>query len=44
MKDFPIIRIKDFYDFKKGEHAKARRNIINQIKQPDRDWETLSYL
>jgi hypothetical protein len=33
MKDFPIIRIKDFYDFKKGEHAKVRRSIIGQIKR-----------
>ena len=37
MKDFPIIRIKDFYNFKKGEHAKVRRNIINQIKRAEWD-------
>ena len=37
MKDFPIVRIEDFYDFKKGEQARVRRNVINQIKRAEWD-------
>ena len=37
MKDFPIIRIENFYNFEKGEHAKVRRSIIGQIKRAEWD-------
>lgn len=37
MKDFPIIRIDNFYNFSKGEHAKIKSNIINQIKRAEWD-------
>ena len=37
MKDFPIVRIENFYDFKKGEQARVRRNVISQIKRAEWD-------
>tara|TARA_R100000742_G_C4265638_1_gene83672 strand:+ start:127 stop:663 length:537 start_codon:yes stop_codon:yes gene_type:complete len=37
MKDFPIIRIEDFYSFKEKEQESIRRKVINQIKRADWD-------
>jgi len=37
MKDFPIIRIDDFYEFSKGEHKRVCNNVIDQIKRSDWD-------
>ena len=33
MKDFPIIRIDNFYDFSKGEQSRTKNNVIKQIER-----------
>lgn len=37
MKDFPIIRIDNFYDFSKGENTRVKNKVINQIKRAEWD-------
>ena len=37
MKDFPIIRIENFYPFKEKEQESIRRKVINQIKRANWD-------
>tara|TARA_R100000388_G_scaffold57560_1_gene42514 strand:- start:132 stop:662 length:531 start_codon:yes stop_codon:yes gene_type:complete len=33
MKDFPIIRIDNFYDFSKGEQSRTKNSVIKQIER-----------
>ncbi len=37
MKDFPIIRIDNLYDFSKGEHTRVKNKVIDQIKRAQWD-------
>jgi|TARA_R110000822_G_scaffold278727_1_gene400609 hypothetical protein len=37
MKDFPIIRIEDFYSFSNGQQTQLRKSVIKQIKQAEWD-------